>query len=73
MAQQVLKYSELDWKTQLLTNDLLTKSNRNEIQTYKVEEGTYGTLCKFCLPSRLWLTEKYAFVVHSSGIKLTKK
>ena len=26
-------------------NDLLTKSNRNEIQTYKVEERTSGTPC----------------------------
>ena len=26
-------------------NDLLTKSNRTEIQTYKVEERTFGTPC----------------------------
>ena len=26
-------------------NDLLTKSNRTEIQTYEVEERTFGTLC----------------------------
>ena len=28
-------------------NDLLTKSNRTEIQTYKVEERTFGTPCKY--------------------------
>ena len=28
-------------------NDLLTKSNRSEIQTYKVEERTFGTPCIF--------------------------
>ena len=28
-------------------NDLLTKSNRAEIQTYKVEERTFGTPCRF--------------------------
>ena len=28
-------------------NDLLTKSNRSEIQTYKVEERTFGTSCIF--------------------------
>ena len=26
-------------------NDLLTKSNRTEIQTYKVEERSFGTPC----------------------------
>ena len=26
-------------------NDLLTKSNRTEIQTYKLEERTFGTPC----------------------------
>ena len=26
-------------------NDFLTKSNRTEIQTYKVEERTFGTPC----------------------------
>ena len=26
-------------------NDLLTKSSRTEIQTYKVEERTFGTPC----------------------------
>ena len=26
-------------------NDLLTKSNRTEIHTYKVEERTFGTPC----------------------------
>ena len=26
-------------------NDLLTKSNRTEIQTYEVEERTFGTQC----------------------------
>ena len=30
-------------------NDLLTKSNRTEIQTYKVEERTFGTPCTFSL------------------------
>ena len=29
-------------------NDLLTKSNRTEIQTYKVEERTFRTPCIFC-------------------------
>ena len=29
----------------LCLNDLLTKSNRTEIQTYKVEERTFGTPC----------------------------
>ena len=28
-----------------LLNDLLTKSNRTEMQTYKVEERTFGTPC----------------------------
>ena len=28
-------------------NDLLTKSNRTEIQTYEVEERTFGTPCIF--------------------------
>ena len=27
-------------------NDLLTKSNRTEIQTYEVEKRTFGTPCK---------------------------
>ena len=27
------------------SNDLFTKSNRTELQTYKVEERTFGTLC----------------------------
>ena len=39
MAQQVWKW----WiilKDNLFFNDLLTKSNRTEIQTYKVEERT---------------------------------
>ena len=27
------------------SNDLLTKSNRTELQTYKVEERTFGTPC----------------------------
>ena len=31
----------------LFFNDLLTKSSRTEIQTYKVEERTFGTLCIF--------------------------
>ena len=26
-------------------NDLLTKSNRTEVQTYEVEERTFGTSC----------------------------
>ena len=26
-------------------NDLLTKSNRTELQTYRVEERTFGTPC----------------------------
>ena len=39
--------SELDWKTQLCLNDLLTESNRAELQTYKLEERTFGTPCIF--------------------------
>ena len=39
------KPSGLDWKTQLCWNDLLIKSNRTEIETYKVEERTLGTPC----------------------------
>ena len=27
------------------SNDLLTKSNRTELQTYKVEERAFGALC----------------------------
>ena len=29
-------------------NDLLTKSNRTEIRTYKVEERTFGAPCIYC-------------------------
>ena len=43
---------ELDWKINFFFNDLLTKSNRTEIQTYKVEERTFRTPC-----SRPWLCE----------------
>ena len=31
-------------------NDLLTKSNRTEIQTYNVEERTFGTPCRIEFP-----------------------
>ena len=32
--------------------DLLTKSNRTEIQTYEVEERTFGTPCKRVMPTK---------------------
>ena len=39
------KKSELDWKRNCCLNNLLTKSNRTETQTYKVEERTFKTPC----------------------------
>ena len=38
------KYNYIERRNFCL-NDLLTKSNRTEIQTYKVEERTFGTPC----------------------------
>ena len=40
-----IRIKRWDNKTLLLLTDLLTKSNRSEIQTYKVEERTFGTPC----------------------------
>ena len=42
IAQQVWKWW-IRLKDKFVFNDLLTKSNRTEIQTYKVEERTFGT------------------------------
>ena len=48
LAQQVWKWW-IRLKDKFCFNDLLTKSNRTEIQTYKVEERTFGTPCISCL------------------------
>ena len=48
MAQQVWKWW-IRLKDKFCFNDLLTKSNRTEIQTYKVEERTFGTLCRLAI------------------------
>ena len=43
-SSQKYENSELDWETQFLFHFiLLNKFNRTEIQTYKVEERTFGT------------------------------
>ena len=44
MAQQdkILNYIE---RHNFCLNDLITKSNRSIIQSYKVEERTFGTPC----------------------------
>ena len=39
-------------------NDLLTKSNRTEIQTYKVEERTFGTPCMHHTPGKKRVKDK---------------
>ena len=44
LAQQVWKWW-IRLKDKFCFNDLLTKSNRAEIQTYKVDERTFGTPC----------------------------
>ena len=44
LAQQVRKWW-IRLKDKFCFNDLLTKSNRTEIQTYKVEERNFGTPC----------------------------
>ena len=44
LAQQVWKWW-IRLKDKFCFNDLLTKSNRTEIQSYKVEERTFGTPC----------------------------
>ena len=47
MAQQVWKYIVNEFKRHnFCLNDLLTKSNHTEMQTYKVEERTFGTTRK---------------------------
>ena len=48
LAQQVWKWW-IRLKNKFCFNDLLTKSNRTEIQTYKGEERTFGTPCISCL------------------------
>ena len=48
MAQQVQKKWIRLKGHNFCLNDLLTKSNRSEIQTFKVEERTFGTPCS-CL------------------------
>ena len=41
------KYKILNYikRHNFFLNDLLTKSNRTELQTYRVEERTFGTPC----------------------------
>ena len=49
--------SEIDWETQFLFHFiLLNKFNRTEIQTYKVEERTFGTPFTGVMlnPTELW-------------------
>ena len=41
-SMKIVNYME---RHNFCCNDLLTKSNRTEIQTYKVEERTFGTPC----------------------------
>ena len=41
-STKIMNYIE---KHDFCLNDLLTKSSRTEIQTYKVEERTFGTPC----------------------------
>ena len=43
-STKIVNYIE---KHDFCLNDLLTKSSRTEIQTYKVEERTFGTPCNF--------------------------
>ena len=45
MAQQVWKQA-IRLKDNFCLNDLLTKSSHTKIQTYKVEERTFGTPCR---------------------------
>ena len=42
ISMKIVNYIE---RHNFFSNDLLTKSNRTEIQTYKVEERTFGTPC----------------------------
>ena len=47
-SMKIVNYIE---RHNFFLNDLLTKSNRTEIQTYKGEERTFGTPCSdifFC-------------------------
>ena len=64
-------------------NDLLTKSNRTEIQTYEVEERTFGTPC-ICwytsctrndwkshptnVTTRRWLSQSVSSIFFSTGL-----
>ena len=44
MAHQSIKYLII-LKHKFCLNDLLTKSNRTTLQSYKVQERTFGTPC----------------------------
>ena len=46
---KILNYIE---RRNFCLNDLLTKSNRTALQTYRVEERTFGTTCILYLCSR---------------------
>ena len=52
-------------------NDLLTKSNRTEIQTYKVEERTFGTPCsrqeEEIFTDKCWNVSKKALAQVAAG------
>ena len=62
-------YSRL--KDKFRFNDLLTKSNRTEIQTYKVEERTFGTPCSWqeeeIFTDKCWNFSKKALAQVAAG------
>ena len=43
-SMKIVNYIE---RQNFCLNDLLTKSNRTEIQTYEVKERTFGTPCTY--------------------------
>ena len=71
LAQQVWKWW-IRLKDKFCFNDLLTKSNRTEIQTFKVEKRTFGTPCKSSLLphciKRIRNTVKPSFIFSASQI-----
>ena len=48
ISMKIANYIE---RHNLFSNDLLTKSSRTEIQTYEVEERTFGTPCIYHIKS----------------------
>ena len=61
-SMKIVNYNE---RHNFCWNDLLTKSNRTEIQTYKVEERTFGTPCSVSL-----LTGARSFSLGNTFLKL---